>query len=236
MSFDPPDKMVAFVLQKGLAAMDLYRAPQSGNWGPKSKAALEKAGKWWDANAKQGANQPKGQGFSSRHLDTTPVQVGSMAHRMVVIAYSEVGVKEEGGNNQGARIVEYQKATWLDPSPWPWCAGFICWVFQKALEGYELPKGVERPRTAGAWDFENWAKKQGRDVKTIKPASKAKVKAGDIVVFTFSHIGLAAKDEAGGYVETIEGNTGPSGGRDGDGVWSKRRPKSKIRSIIRCNF
>ena len=234
MSFEPPNRMVAFLIQKGLASMDLYRSPQSGIWGPKSNAAFDKCAKWWASQ-----NEPsKVTGFSSKQPDKSPEPslVGSMPHRMVIIAHGEIGVKEEGGNNQGGRIVEYQKSTWLDPAPWPWCAGFICWVFQKALDGHQLPKGVERPRTAGAWDFENWAKKQGRDVKTIKPASKAKVKAGDIVIFTFSHIGLAAKDEGGGYVETIEGNTGPSGGRDGDGVWSKRRPKSKIRSIIRCNF
>jgi hypothetical protein len=215
MSFNPPNKMVAFLIQKGLAAMDLYRAPQSGNWGPKSKAAYDKALSWWDTQSKP---EPASGGFSSK--TAAPAQVGSMSHRMVVIAHGELGTKESGGNNKGARIVEYQKATWLTPSPWPWCAAFICWVFQRALDGRRLPSGVERPRT----------------VTLIKPASKTTVRAGDIVCYTFSHIGLAAKDEAGGYVQTIEGNTGPSGGRDGDGVWSKKRPKSKIRSIIRCNF
>ena len=239
MSFTPPDKMIAFLLQKGMAAMDLYRAPQSGAWGAKSQASLKRVEAWWKQQqaptASAGFSTLKA-GFAANLPVGKPAQVGSMAHRMVAIAHGEVGVKEEGGNNRGSRIVEYQKATWLEPSPWPWCAGFLCWVFVRALEGHQLPVGVERPRTAGAWDFENWARKQGPQVRLLKPASEEKVRAGDIVCFTFSHIGLAAKDEEGGSVDTIEGNTGPSGGREGDGVWSKKRPKSKIRSIIRCDF
>ncbi|MHA3773683.1 hypothetical protein ACXR0O_19275 [Verrucomicrobiota bacterium sgz303538] len=93
----------------------------------------------------------------------------------------------------------------------------------------------ERPQTAGAWDFENWAMSQAANgVQLFKPRTRTTIRRGDIVVFNISHIGIAIGDQtADGYVQTIEGNTGKDGGREGDGVWRKRRNVSELRSVIR---
>ena len=64
-------------------------------------------------------------------------------------------------------------------------------------------------------------------------------KAGDLVVFDFSHIGLVVKDQISShFLETIEGNTNAKSQaqRDsaiGDGVWRKRRDAKLVRSLIR---
>lgn len=164
--------------------------------------------------------------------------------RLVEIATSEVGVLEVGGNNRGPRIVEYQSATWLKPGPWPWCAAFICWIIKQWLVAPEVRTLLSfrndreteawRPRTAGAFDFERWAKEKGLRVLS----RKSKAKAGDLVIFDFSHIGIVLKDQLGdsSTIETIEGNTNSAGQRDstsGDGVWRRRRPVSAVRSFIR---
>jgi hypothetical protein len=71
-----------------------------------------------------------------------------------------------------------------------------------------------------------------REAQTkLKPGHD--IKAGDIVVFTFSHIGLAVADAKDGEVLTIEGNTDLAGSREGGGVFQKRRPLSKVRARIR---
>jgi hypothetical protein len=60
--------------------------------------------------------------------------------------------------------------------------------------------------------------------------------AGDIVVFTFSHIGIAVSSpDKNGNVATVEGNTDSAGSREGGGVYLKTRHLSKIRSRIRFN-
>jgi len=41
--------------------------------------------------------------------------------KLANIAMSQIGVKEVGGNNKGAKIREYQAATNLKPAAWPWC-------------------------------------------------------------------------------------------------------------------
>ena len=153
--------------------------------------------------------------------------------KMVLLAREEIGVSEVDGSNCGPRVDEYKAATWLDPDKgWPWCAAFICWLVREAIEGEDVK--FKRPRTAGAWDFENWAKQQSANGVELRKPTNEDIKAGDIVVFTFSHIGLAVKDaDSSGYVVTIEGNTNGAGSREGGSVLEKKRHVSKIRSRIR---
>ena len=158
---------------------------------------------------------------------------GSIAEKMVSLAREEIGVSEVDGSNCGPRVDEYKAATWLDADKgWPWCAAFICWLVREAIEGEDVK--FKRPKTAGAWDFENWAKQQSTNGVELRKPTNEDIKAGDIVVFTFSHIGLAVKDaDSSGYVVTIEGNTNGAGSREGGSVLEKKRHVSKIRSRIR---
>ena len=157
------------------------------------------------------------------------------------IALSQVGVKEEGGNNQGAQIREYQKATWLAPAAWPWCAAFVAWCLWLYLQKnpiflFQHRQGLNafRCRDASAFGWIKWAKEKGLYVTDEKEPAKA----GDIVVFDFSHIGIVVEDQLPGknYIETVEGNTNNKGARDsesGDGVWRKTRSTSLVRNYIR---
>lgn len=57
---------------------------------------------------------------------------------------------------------------------------------------------------------------------------------GDIVILTFSNIGVATSPpDAAGYVPTVEGNTNSAGQRDGIEVMAKRQKFAEIRSRIR---
>ena len=89
----------------------------------------------------------------------TTAPKGSIPEKMVSLAREEIGVSEVDGSNCGPRVDEYKAATWLDAEKgWPWCAAFLCWLIREAIEGEEA--AFKRPRTAGAWDFENWAKQE----------------------------------------------------------------------------
>lgn len=160
----------------------------------------------------------------------------TFADTIVKLARKEVGVEEIDGTNKGPRVNEYKAATNLPANEsWPWCAGFVCWIVREAMKacGVEETAKFKRPKTAGAWDMENWSRAQDETTWTKKPHHDD-IQAGDIVVFTFSHIGFAVSSpDKDGYVETIEGNTDSAGSREGGGVFLKRRHKSKIRSRIR---
>lgn len=159
-----------------------------------------------------------------------------MAQKITELARFELGVEEVNGTNCGPRVNEYKAATWLPADKgWPWCAAFVCWLVREAMKanGVKESATFKRPRTAGAWDFENWSLAQGSETNTKKP-HKGDIQAGDIVVFKFSHIGIAeSAPDKNGIVTTIEGNTDGTGSREGGAVLRKRRRVDQIRSRIR---
>lgn len=162
--------------------------------------------------------------------------MSKLASQIVALASAEVGVEEVDGSNCGPRVNEYKAATWLPADqPWPWCAAFVCWLVMKAMEetGITETATFKRPRTAGAWDFENWSLKQDQSTWTKKPHG-GDIQPGDIVVFTFSHIGVAVSSSLpDGTIWAIEGNTDTEGSREGGGVYKKKRKLTQIRSRIR---
>jgi hypothetical protein len=164
--------------------------------------------------------------------------------KLIEIASNEVGVREGPANNTGARIVEYQGATWLAPGAWPWCAAFTAWIMRELLEDQDVRTSLNlasfslaekwRCRDASAFGWEKWALKRGL---LVLPETE-KARAGDLVVFDFSHIGLVTEDQATAIakIKTIEGNTNGKGEKDsetGDGVWRKERDPSLTKCYIR---
>lgn len=159
-----------------------------------------------------------------------------LSEALIQVALKEVGVTEVNGTNCGPRVDEYKASTWLNPKVgWPWCAAFVCWCFREALvvAGIKETKTFKRPRTAGAWDFENWSLEQDESTNTKKP-HKGDIQSGDILIFTFSHIGIAlSSPDKNGNLRSVEGNTDGAGSREGGAVLKKTRHISKIRSRIR---
>jgi hypothetical protein len=213
----------AQLIQHGLKALGHYSGTTEGRPGPLTMAAY--------ARYRAATDAPAGAAPAGASATATGK---SPALRLVEILAAENGVREIPANsNRGPRVEEYQRATWLSGTGWPWCAAFICWGILKL--GEESPLPFARPRTAGAWDFERWARQDaGGSVRLMKPRRAASpIKAGDVVVFTFSHVGLAIEDEKNGFVRTVEGNTNGSGSREGGGVYIQRRALSLVRSHIR---
>ena len=162
--------------------------------------------------------------------------------KLTAIAKSQVGVREVPKNsNTGPDVLKYQRATWLDGTGWAWCAAFIDWCIKEwGKDGDilnalgKLPSSFEtwRPKTAGAWDLENWAEQNKVRLYEGKELKNLVLHTGDIVIYKFSHVGIIHDDE-GDKIFTVEGNTSPSGSREGGGVYSLTRSRSEIRSIIR---
>ena len=155
---------------------------------------------------------------------------------LLKVAKNEIGVKESGTSNRGLRVDEYQRATWLEQKDWgAWCAAFVCWCVREAMKETNTKEtpGFRRPRTAGAWDFERWSLAQDSTTQTRKPPGND-IQPGDLIVFKFSHIGIAqsAPDRSGNFT-TIEGNSNSKGSRTGGMVCEGSRNISQVRSRIR---
>jgi len=170
----------------------------------------------------------------------------ALLQKLIDIAQAEVGVREVGGNNCGVRVRDYQRATELRPlGSWPWCAAFTCWVIREWVNNYpEVRRALgwkneeveaKRPKTAGAFDYIDWARRFDQEI--LPPT--AEPEPGMIAVYDFSHISFVKGPLDAQNFRTIEGNTNGRGDRDsvtGDGVWEKVRAKSLVRKFIRWHF
>ena len=85
--------------------------------------------------------------------------------KLVDIAAAKIGTKEKT-RNSGKQIIEFQRATNLEGTGWPWCAAFMCWCIREWGKDPEVLKALNktpaqfekwRPKTAAAFGFEDWA-------------------------------------------------------------------------------
>ena len=165
--------------------------------------------------------------------------ISDFAKRLIAVARTQIGVVEVPNNsNSGPDVEKYQATTWLKGTGYAWCAAFICWCFKQASSGVNY--SFKLPQTAGAFDYENWARNNASNGVTILKPPFNNILPGDIIIFNFSHIGLANGALIGNSVATIEGNTSPTNGsiqsqRSGGGVWNKSRKSSLIRTVIRIS-
>jgi hypothetical protein len=162
----------------------------------------------------------------------TPIVVNSAAKTKIIqAAQSKVGNTYEVSQNQGPGIAEMWKATDYSDgynARAPWCAAFVSWCVQQSGVFSE----ADRPKSAAAFKgggYEAWARSKSNAVRLTTNPSK--VYAGDLVIFSFSHIGIATSDsDANGKFNTIEGNTNAAGSREGNGCYAKTRSLSVVRS------
>lgn len=159
--------------------------------------------------------------------------------RVAAIALTKIGLRESpSGSNRGPEIQEFFDADDYDPngsapgdSGYAWCASFVCRIIQLAMEGRKWT--FTRPTTPGAFDLIRWSREQDSSTNT-KSFPHADIKAGDIIIYTFSHAGIAVSDcDSKGYFTAAEGNTNKAGEREGTVVLAKRRHYSEVRSRIR---
>jgi len=93
--------------------------------------------------------------------------------------------------------------------------------------------GVDKPNSA--WSPSLFV---GKNVYGYEYIQSNKLKKGDIFGLYYTRLGRIAHvgfvlEDRGFSVLTIEGNTGGSGGRDGDGVYKKVRLRKQLSKIKR---
>lgn len=175
-----------------------------------------------------------GGGATTLQPPGTPVSANGSLANLIAIARKEIGVRETS-TDRGPGIEKYWKAS-NSPGGYGgyWCAVYVCWVVQQS--GIFSEK--DRPKSPSCFrapdSIEAWGRKSSpATTLTTKPTQ---IKAGDIVIFSSSHIGIATGDsDAGGGFMSIEGNTTEAGSRNGIAVVEKRRKISALQSSIRIN-
>lgn len=154
------------------------------------------------------------------------------------IASKYVGVTETDKNRAGSskKLLEIFEADDLvvkgKTDGYPWCASFVSLCVQKLCKSSTLYHSLVPPREPSVSRFlDIWAR--DNNCMIFSPSSKVyRPTKGDIVVFTFSHIGIVESNR-GAVASTIEGNTNAAGGREGVTVARKTRSHGIVKSFIR---
>lgn len=160
-------------------------------------------------------------------LSVKPVENATLGERALAEAKSLLSknIRESGGNNRGPWVDRIIKANGGVPGE-PWCGDFAAWCYRRAGSN-----AVTR----------SWASVRllGR-LSGMRIVSKHALEPGDLVRFTFDHVGIFEKyihgTDGRWYVVTIDGNTGDadlSDGTGGEGVERKARPLSLVADGVR---
>lgn len=128
--------------------------------------------------------------------ENSPSGMTTLTQTAVELAYSQLGVYEDAGDNRGT--MEKYGGRPGDP----WCASFVSWLYGKGQEGNESPIKY----TAGVSGLRDQAQQAGyySKVGTYTPVP------GDIMIQKSngaSHTGIVVGVD-GDYIYTIEGNSG----------------------------
>jgi hypothetical protein len=166
---------------------------------------------------------PKGRNREQlkRARDRRDEHFGVLRERAYVVASGLIGVMEQGGNNAGSMVSKIIQANG-GSGPEPWCGDFVAYCYRNAGS-----QGVDR----------NWASVSlmGSDPDVHRVTTPER---GDLVRFTFDHVGMFVRQVDGGTIETVEGNTGGAGAvsdskTGGDGVYRKRRATNLVADYLR---
>ena len=153
-------------------------------------------------------------------------QTGCWARREAVAAVysSQVGVREQGGNNRGPAVEGYLGCAGFGPG-YAWCAAFVSWCFLEAGEA------VTPTAWAPAWfPPAQTIYRQGRGERQWLKADLFGLyyqRLGRI-----GHVGFIDTVQ-GDTMITVEGNTSGDGGREGDGVYRRRRSVRCVYAVRR---
>jgi hypothetical protein len=172
----------------------------------------------YEVKSRRGALDPS---LRQRARQRRDEHFGVLRERAYTVACGLVGVMEQGGNNMGPVVTKIIRANG-GAGPEPWCGDFVAYCYRNAGS-----HGVDR----------TWASVHecGNDPDVHRVGRPER---GDLVRFTFDHIGMYVRDVDGGTIETIEGNTGASGAvsdssTGGDGVYRKHRSRSLVSDFLR---
>lgn len=144
--------------------------------------------------------------------------------KLSAIAARDIGLCEDPkGSNKGKQIQKFFDSDDLDEKDgYPWCASAVSYWVQQWIK--ENGSDLKKPQIAGVARFPVWAKAQKLRV-SFDP------RPNDIVIFTFSHIGVVESVDDQKIV-TIEGNTNDDGSREGWQVCRKNRKLSECKLFI----
>lgn len=155
---------------------------------------------------------------------------------LVRVADSFVGIKEEGGDNRGFWIEQFQKSVDGTAEREAWCVGFVQFCAKQVDKKFGIKNYLYPTESViTLWErLSLWQRLPSPMIGSlafwqhydgIKPTRKG-------------HVGIVRRVFDNNTFQTVEGNTsdGSSINREGDGVFFKVRPLTQVGSMRLLGF
>lgn len=167
--------------------------------------------------------------FGSVNVSVDNEAPSQLLVKVLEIAASQIGVIESPpSSNRGPQVDVYLRTVGLNPEGqhYSWCAAFVYWCFQQAVNELHLPKNP-LVKTAGCLD--HWSRATCPKItKQAAIKDPSLIKPGFIFIIDHGngagHTGLVESSQ-GGLLTTIEGNTNQQLSSNGYGVFRLNRRK-----------
>ena len=143
------------------------------------------------------------------------ITVDHVASLIVSWAEAQLGVMEEGGNNMGREIERYQSIVGKAEGE-SWCLAFC----QAAAHDVCQSLGCKNPLYPTEGCAELWDKHPTDRLSVALPGT---IMIQKEYTSWHGHAGIVTASSNYDFFDTIEGNTNETGGREGDGVYRKKR-------------
>lgn len=148
----------------------------------------------------------------------TSTPLSDPAQKLLNVARSYIGVREQGGNNRGRQVEEFQRAIGGAAAE-PWCMSFAQYCIKAAESATQANSQVtQSEHCLTVWNG------SPSELRRSRP------EPGSLVIWRHGnsrsgHVGIVEAVNSDGTFTTIEGNTSDSSGinREGDGVYRKQR-------------
>ncbi|MBD0295225.1 MAG: CHAP domain-containing protein [Flavisolibacter sp.] len=226
---------IVTAIQKRLIELGCGTFTTFGTYGPKTVAAVKL---FQSMNRDDHGNPLEVDGkigsiswvalFGIEEVPTSDKPDNDLLKETLKVARSQVGIMEVPPNsNRGPEVDSYLKCVNCPPGSY-WCAAFVYWCFNEAAK--KLERANPLYKTAGC--LEHWNRSKAKKIAARDAVNNPSlVKPGQIFIMDhgggFGHTGIVEKVE-GGFIYTIEGNSNPSGSRNGIGVFPLIRKIAKI--------
>lgn len=156
------------------------------------------------------------------------------AKTILATAAEEIGTTEHPPHSNDVKYNTEFYGKEVSGGAYPWCCAFVWWVFRHA-NAADLFYGGQK--TASCTELYHYYLKENQTI----PAAQAQ--PGDLVFFVFdgnkegilNHIGIC-ESCAGGYVNTIDGNTGTESDWNGGHVMRRKRPISYVGGVAHPRY
>ncbi len=148
-------------------------------------------------------------------------KANAVADQFIKIAEGYNGVREHG-NNAGPEVNKFLASVGLNPG-YSWCMAFAQFCFDAACKALAAKRG-DLYHGAAVMQVYNNTRLRATRLPDHRIGERGQMMCFQHGKTALGHVAIVTGNLHNGKLSTIEGNTGPDGGRDGDGVYRKTRP------------